>query len=116
MAFTLTWSPEGRAQYDEIKRAAIKAQATRRQTKKTKSSRQEGLFKQVQKALTHLAANPRHPSLKTHKYSSIADPSGKKRDLFEAYAQNDAPGAYRIFWHYGPAKNVISVVAITPHP
>ena len=116
MAFRLKWSLEGRAQYDELKRAAIKAEATRRRTGKTKSSRQEGLFKQVHKKLGYLSENPRHPSLNTHKYSSIADPSGQKRDVFEAYAQNDAPGAYRIFWHYGPGKNVVSIVAITPHP
>jgi hypothetical protein len=43
--------------------------------------------------------------------------------VFEAYAQNDTPGAYRIFWHYGPDEvvgkkrtPVITVVAITPHP
>ena len=116
MAFHLKWAREGRAQYDQLKRAAIKAEATRRRTGKTKSSRQEGLFKQVHKALGHLSENPRPPSLSTHKYSSILDPSGQKRDVFEAYAQNDAPGAYRIFWHYGPGKNVVSIVAITPHP
>jgi hypothetical protein len=43
--------------------------------------------------------------------------------VFEAYAQNDTPGAYRIFWHYGPDEGsgnkriaVITVVAIIPHP
>jgi hypothetical protein len=43
--------------------------------------------------------------------------------VFEAYAQNNTPGAYRIFWQYGPdeAKGkkripIIIVVAITPHP
>jgi hypothetical protein len=43
--------------------------------------------------------------------------------IFEAYAQNNTPGAYRVFWHYGPdARGVkgrisaITIVAITPHP
>jgi hypothetical protein len=47
--------------------------------------------------------------------------SGEK--IFEAYAQNKTPGAYRIFWHYGPDEimgkkrtPVITIVAITPHP
>jgi hypothetical protein len=47
--------------------------------------------------------------------------SGEK--IFEAYAQNNTPGAYRIFWHYGPDEitskkraPVITIVAITPHP
>jgi len=116
MPFCLTWSPEGNAQYDRIKRAAIRAQATRQQTRKTKSSRQEGLFKQIQKALAYLSNDPRHPSLNMHKYGSITDPSGKERDVFEAYAQNDAPGTYRIFWCYGPDKEEITILAITPHP
>jgi hypothetical protein len=37
-------------------------------------------------------------------------------EVFEAYAENNTPGAYRIFWHYGPDKNMITIVAITPHP
>jgi hypothetical protein len=36
--------------------------------------------------------------------------------MFEAYAQNDTPGAYRIMWCYGPGKGEITIVAITPHP
>jgi hypothetical protein len=34
-------------------------------------------------------------------------------EVFEAYAENNTPGAYRIFWHYGLGKDVIT---ITPHP
>jgi hypothetical protein len=37
-------------------------------------------------------------------------------EVFEAYAENKTPAAYRIFWHYGPKKGQISVVAITAHP
>ena len=37
-------------------------------------------------------------------------------DVFEAYAENNTPGAYRIFWYYGPGKNQITILAITPHP
>ena len=37
-------------------------------------------------------------------------------DIFESYAQNNTPGAYRVFWFYGPGKKEITVVAITPHP
>jgi hypothetical protein len=43
--------------------------------------------------------------------------------MFEAFAQNNTPGACRIFWHCGPDEikgkkrvPVITVVAITPHP
>lgn len=79
------------------------------------------ILKQVQKALGFLETNPRHPGLRTHEFSSLSGLGGEK--IFEAYAQNNTSGAYRIFWHYGPdegtAKNrisVITIIAITPHP
>jgi len=68
----------------------------------------------VKKALALLEKTPRHPSLKTHKFSSLSGPVGEP--VFEASAENRTPQAYRIFWHYGPAKDRITVVAITPHP
>lgn len=58
--------------------------------------------------------NLRHPSLNTHEYDELEGPNGEK--VFESYAQNRTPGAYRIFWHYGPAKKQITIVAIVPHP
>jgi len=114
--YSLQWSAEAKQQYDRLKAAAMRANATRRKTGKSKSSKQEGLFRQVHKALSYLAQNPRHRSLQTHKYRSVIDPSGKKRDTFEAYCQNDTPGAYRIFWCYGPGKKGITILAITAHP
>ncbi len=71
-------------------------------------------LKAVRKALGYLEVNPRHPSLNTHKYSSFSGPNGE--EVFEAYAENKTPAAYRIFWFYGPAKKEITVIAITPHP
>ena len=68
----------------------------------------------VQKALGLLQINQRHPSLHTHKYQSLRGPRGE--DIFEAYAENKTPAAYRIFWFYGPDANSITIVAITPHP
>lgn len=68
----------------------------------------------IRKALAYLEHNPRHPSLHTHKYSSLSGANGE--EVFEAYAENKTPQAYRIFWHYGPGKNIITVIAITPHP
>lgn len=79
------------------------------------------VYRQVKKALGYLETNPRHPALQTHEFTSLAGANGEK--VFEGYAQNDAPGAYRVFWHYGPdegtGKNriaVLTIVAITPHP
>jgi hypothetical protein len=71
-------------------------------------------LKAVRKALGLLEHNPRHPGLNTHKFTSKRGPNGE--DVFEAYAENNTPGAYRIFWIYGPGKDVITVVAITAHP
>ncbi len=71
-------------------------------------------LKSVRKALGLLETNPRHPSLNTHKYSSIKAAGGE--EVFEAYAENNTPQAYRIFWHYGVGKNIITILAITPHP
>ncbi len=71
-------------------------------------------YKAVKKTLELLAADPRHHSLQTHKYSSLKGPNGE--EVFEAYAEQNTPAAYRIFWYYGPDKGQITVFAITPHP
>ena len=71
-------------------------------------------LKAVRKALGNLELNPRHSSLNTHKYYSLSGPNGE--EIFEAYAENKTPAAYRIFWYYGPGKKVITIIAITPHP
>ena len=87
------------------------------QLKKTeKNPSQIGLNKQVKKALGYLQTNPKHPSLNTHPYNSIDHPWNTKDKVFGAYAQNNTPCAYRIFWCYGPDKKQITVLAITPHP
>jgi hypothetical protein len=79
------------------------------------------LCRQVKKALGYLETNPRHPRLTSHEFTALAGANGEK--VFEVYAQNKTPGAYRIFWHYGPDEDggnrrvaVITVVAIIPHP
>ena len=41
------------------------------------------------------------------------DPDTK---VFEAYVQNRTPGAYRIFWCYGPKQGENTIIAITPNP
>ena len=74
------------------------------------------VWNQVKKSLGYLQTNPRHPSLNTHEYSSMPHPWDSKGKVFEAYAQNNTPSAYRIFWCYGPEKKQITIIAITPHP
>ena len=82
----------------------------------------KGVLKQVRKTLGYLETNLRAKSLQTHEYESLTRRYGKK--VFEAYAQQKTPAAYRIFWHYGPDEidsnckriPIITIVAITPHP
>ena len=71
-------------------------------------------LKKVRRCLAYLQTNPRHPSLQTHEYSSMNGENGEK--VWEAYAENKTPSAWRIFWHYGPNSNEITIVAVTLHP
>lgn len=81
----------------------------------------KGLHKQVLKTLGLLELNTRHPRLHTHEYQSLAGANGER--VWEAYAQNEAPGAYRVFFHYGPDEgsgkkrvSILTIVSIKPHP
>lgn len=74
----------------------------------------EERYNAVKKAIHFLSENPRHKSLRTHEFTSFTGPRGEK--IFEANAEQSTPAAYRIFWYYGPDKNQITIVAITPHP
>jgi hypothetical protein len=86
-----------------------------------KSRSKAGVLKQVRKTLGLLETNLRHPSLKTHRFQSLLGPNGE--EVFEAYVQQQTPGAYRVFFYYGPDRlergkriPVLTIVAITPHP
>ena len=116
MPFTLVWLEESADNFHQLQEAALKSLENRQKSKKAKASKQEGLFKQVVKCIELLQANPRPPGLNTHEYSSIENPYDPATKVFEAYVQNRTPGAYRIFWCYGPKKDEITIIAITPHP
>lgn len=72
----------------------------------------KGLVKQINRILGFMETNLRHPSLNTHKFTEISCELG---EVFETYAQNHTPGAYRVFWAYGPGKREIYIIDITPH-
>lgn len=116
MSFELVWAGESKTTFEQLGAAAAKAASSRAKSQKTKSSKQEGLFKQVAKTLDYLRNDPRHPGLETHEYSSLANPYSSAHKVFEAYVQNRTPGAYRVFWCYGPKKSQITIIAITSHP
>jgi hypothetical protein len=98
MTFSLVFTNEARANLRELERDRGLAKR----------------LKAVRRTLAELEANPSHPSLQAHEYKSLAGPGGRK--VFEAYAEQNTPAAYRVFWHYGPGRDQITVVAITPHP
>jgi hypothetical protein len=116
MPFSLVWDKEANATFNELRDKAKKSLTNRRETGKTKASNEEGLFKQVKKCVNLLQTNPRHPGLQTHEYSSVINPYNPKQKVFEAYAQQNASAAYRVFWCYGPGKDQITILAIIRHP
>jgi hypothetical protein len=81
----------------------------------------KGLHRQLLKTLGLLELNTRHPGLHSDEYQSLTGLNGER--IWEAYAQNDTPGAFRVFFHYGPDEGtgkrriaVLTIVAITAHP
>jgi plasmid stabilization system protein ParE len=116
MAFTPRWTEEANAKFRELEAAAAASLSNRQKHTKARAAKAEGLFKQLEKCVRLLLDNPRHPGLNTHEFDSIEHPFDKKAKVFEAYVQNRTPGAYRLFWCYGPEKNEITIIAITPHP
>ena len=96
--FEIEWTDEAKATYELLK--ANPSDETR--------------YKAIKKTIKFLAGNPRHPSLQAHPFMSLNGPNGEK--VFEAYAQQKTPAAYRVFWFYGPSRGTITIFAITPHP
>jgi hypothetical protein len=97
LPFRLFFTPTAR---DALSDLEVPAQAVR--------------LKKVRNTLGRLQADPRYPSLNSHKYSSVKGINGE--EIWESYVENNTPSAWRIFWHYGPGADCITVVSITPHP
>lgn len=86
-------------------------QAKEQMDRLSNSNDKKMVYSAVCKTLALMRTNLRHPSLNTHEYKNYGDIK-----VFESYVQNRTPGAYRIFWHYGPDKGNITVLDICPHP
>lgn len=71
-------------------------------------------YEKVGNCLYKLGQDPKHPGLKSKRYKSLDKQYGAP--IWESYVENNVAAAYRVFWHYGPEKDEITVVAITPHP
>ena len=96
--FDLEWTAEAKETYELLKADASQIKR----------------YKAVRKTIKSLAKNPRHPGLQTHEFSSLKGPNGEK--VFEAYAEQRTPAAYRVFWYYGPSRGINTILAITSHP
>jgi len=108
MSFEIRWTPEASDQFEQLQQAAS---AAIRQGRKTK---QFGLFQQVEGCIRKLAGHsPRHPGLNSHPFSSLLNPLNPAEKVFESYVQNRTPGAYRVFWCYGPEQGQITIVAMS---
>ncbi|MGW2547482.1 hypothetical protein ACWC5I_43060 [Kitasatospora sp. NPDC001574] len=59
-------------------------------------------LRRVRRALVRLAADPRHPGLRTHRYHAL--PGHPHCRVFDSYIDTGA-GAWRLFWTWGPADN-----------
>ena len=110
------WLPEAAQAYKQIRDAAKRSLDKRLRAKSKKPSQAEGLFKQVHKTIARLKSNPRRPGLQTHEFHSLPRPYSPGEKIVDAYVQHKTPGAYRVFWCYGPDKGQITIIAITPHP
>ena len=74
----------------------------------------EKKFAKVRKTLGIMQTNMKTPGLQTHEYDAITGVNGER--VWEAYVENNTPSAYRVFWHYGPGRGIITIVDVTPHP
>lgn len=79
-----------------------------------KKQGQNQKLKKIKETLDKIKENPRHPGLHTHKNSCFKDKIDT--EVFQSYVENNTPGAYRIFWHYGFQEGCITILEITPHP
>ena len=96
--FELEWTDEAKEVYNRLK----------------DNPSQKIRYNAVKKTLKYLSENFHHNSLQTHPFLSLEGPNGEK--VFEAYAQQNTPAAYRVFWYYGAKRGTIVVLTITTHP
>ncbi|MCH8273879.1 MAG: hypothetical protein IH851_03735 [Armatimonadetes bacterium] len=96
MSFSLLFQPEAEEQLAALERADKRK------------------HRKVLSCLGKLETNPKHPVLHSHRYEALDDVDGER--IWESYAENKTPAAFRVFWHYGPERGEITVVAITKHP
>jgi hypothetical protein len=77
-------------------------------------------LKKMRKALGLLQTDLTYPGLHSHPYQNF--PGLEKNKVWDSYVENRTPGAWRIYWMYGPNEvrddqevSVITVLVIGPH-
>ncbi|PXX54571.1 hypothetical protein DFR70_12412 [Nocardia tenerifensis] len=77
-------------------------------------------LRKVRKALGLLQTDPLYPGLNSHRYQNF--PGLEKEKIWDSYIENHTPGAWRVYWMYGPdieragePISIITVLAIGPH-
>jgi hypothetical protein len=78
------------------------------------------LFKKLSKAISFLENNPTHNSLSSHEIDELSArysrQSGRDIKVWQSYIENNTPAAGRLYWCYGPARGVITIIGLEPHP
>ncbi len=97
--FHLKFTPEAKKILEEIASAA---------SLRTKAKTIAKTLRQLQQV------GPGYPGLHSHQYKSVEGPAGVP--LWESYVENRTPGAWRIFWVYGPEPDSLTIITVGPHP
>ncbi len=72
-------------------------------------------LKKVRICLARIETDPKDIlAFHSHKYNDKKGKNGE--DVWESYVENNNPSAWRVFWHYGPNKDEITILLITPRP
>jgi hypothetical protein len=58
-----------------------------------------------------LEGDPGRPELRSHKYTSVHGINGE--EVWESLVADPAEADWRMFWHYGPEADTITVASIT---
>ncbi len=100
MPFTLRYVPRASAVLDHLEHG---------------DPNEQKKFRKVRKTLGLLATDPKYPGLQSAPWSGTIEgvPAGVK--VWHSYVENNTPGAWRIWWYYGPGKGEISILAIGDH-
>jgi hypothetical protein len=75
--------------------------------------------KKLFKAIANLASNPFYPALQSHEIEPLTrrfSTESRSDKVFQSYIENQTPSAGRLYWVYGPERQMITLVGPEPHP